>query len=114
MDDALVEFKRLWMAFVALEKLHQLYDGYRRVFRIGRKEWILLQEAGRIYCIVNQCLHLQAPLAQASIANNVLRCPAHGIEFDLRSGMPVNPLSCRHALTYLPLIYEGNQIGLDI
>jgi len=102
------------MAFVALEKLHQLYDGYRRVFRIGSQEWILLQEQGRTYCIANQCPHLQAPLAQASIANNVLRCPAHGIEFDLRSGMPLNPLSCRHALAYLPLIYEGNQIGVDL
>ena len=102
------------MAFVALEKLHQLYDGYRRVFRVAGREWILLQEEGRIYCIANQCPHLQAPLAQASIANNLLRCPAHGIEFDLRSGMPVNPFSCRHALAYLSLIYEGNQIGFDL
>ena len=41
------------MAFVALEKLHQLYDGYRRVFRIGKQEWILLQEEGRAYCLAN-------------------------------------------------------------
>jgi nitrite reductase/ring-hydroxylating ferredoxin subunit len=102
------------MAFVALEKLQHLYDGYRRVFRIGRQEWILLHENGKSYCIANQCPHLQAPLAQATIVNNVLRCPAHAIEFDLRSGMPLNPLACRHALAYLPLIYEGNQIGLDI
>ncbi len=102
------------MAFIALEKLHQIYDGYRRVFRIDGREWILLQEEGRLYFIANTCPHLQAPLAQASIVNNILRCPAHGIEFDLRSGMPVNPLSCRHALSYLPLIYEGNQIGLDL
>jgi len=102
------------MAFIALEKLHQLYDGYRRVFRIGGREWVLLQEEGKLYCIANQCPHLQAPLAQASIFRQLLRCPAHGIEFDLRSGLPVNPLSCRHALTFLPLIYEGNQIGLDL
>jgi nitrite reductase/ring-hydroxylating ferredoxin subunit len=102
------------MAFVALEKLHQLYDGYRRVICIGGREWILLQEEGRCYCIANQCPHLQAPLALASIANNILRCPTHGIEFDLRSGMPVNPLSCCHALAFLPLIYDGNQIGLDL
>lgn len=102
------------MAFVALEKLHELYDGYRRVFRIDGREWMLLQEEGRLYCIANQCPHLQAPLAQASVSRNILRCPTHGIEFDLRSGMPVSPLSCRHALAYLPLVYETNQIGLDI
>ena len=102
------------MAFVALEKLHQLFDGYRRVFRIGGREWILLQEEGRHYCIANQCPHLQAPLLQASLVNHILRCPAHGIEFDLRSGLPVNPASCRHALSFLPLVYEANQIGLNI
>ncbi len=102
------------MAFVALEKLHQLFDGYRRVFKIGGREWILLQEDGRHYCIANQCPHLQAPLLQASLVNHVLRCPTHGIEFDLRSGLPINPMSCRHALSYLPLVYEANQIGLNI
>ena len=101
------------MAFVALEKLHQLYDGYRRVFRFGGKEWILLQEDGRLYCIANQCPHLQAPLHQATVNNHQLRCPSHGITFDLRSGLPVNPLACRHALTYLSLIYEGNQVGIE-
>lgn len=102
------------MGFVALEKLHQLHDGYRRVFRLAGREWILLQEEGKVYCIANQCPHLQAPLAQASIARHVLRCPSHGIEFDLRTGMPVDPRSCRRALARLPLIYEGNQIGLDL
>jgi nitrite reductase/ring-hydroxylating ferredoxin subunit len=101
------------MAFVALEKLQQLYDGYRRIFQIRGREWILLQEDGRRYCIANQCPHLHAPLIQASLVNHILRCPSHGIEFDLRSGMPVNPLSCRHALSSLPLIYEANQIGVD-
>ena len=102
------------MAFVALERLLNLYDGYRQVFRLGGREWILLQEDGRLYCIANQCPHLQAPLARATVSGGVLRCPAHGIEFELRTGMPVNPLSCRHALTFLPLIYEGNQVGLDL
>ncbi|RYZ98511.1 MAG: Rieske (2Fe-2S) protein [Moraxellaceae bacterium] len=101
------------MAFIALEKLHQLYDGYRRVFKLGGRDWILLQEDGRVYCIANQCPHLQAPLHRAIISNHQLRCPAHGIAFNLRDGLAVNPLSCRHALTYLPLIYEANQVGVD-
>lgn len=102
------------MSFVALEKLHQLYDGYRRVFRLDGREWILMQEEGRLYCIANQCPHLQAPLVRATVSSKILRCPFHGIEFDMRTGMPLNPLSCRHALSFLPLIYEGNQVGLDL
>jgi nitrite reductase (NADH) small subunit len=102
------------MAFVALEKLHQLHDGYRQLFRIQGREWLLIQDEGRLYCIANQCPHLQAPLARGSISDGAIRCPSHGIEFILRTGMPTNPLACRHALTFLNLIYEGNQVGFDL
>lgn len=101
------------MAFVALEKLHRLYDGYRRVFRLAGREWVLLQEQGKLYCFANQCPHLNAPLLQATIHGHILRCPSHGIEFDLRNGRPKNRNICKNTLTFLPVIYEVNQVGVD-
>jgi nitrite reductase/ring-hydroxylating ferredoxin subunit len=102
------------MAFIALEKLHCLHDGYRRVFRIGAGEWVLLQEDGKLYCFANQCPHLSAPLHQASVHNHVLRCPLHGIEFDLRSGKPLVAESCKNSLRFLPLVYDNNRVGVDV
>lgn len=102
------------MAFLALEKLHQLYDGYRRVFRIAGREWVLLQEEGKLYCVANQCPHQQAPLNTASVQAQWIRCPLHGLVFDLRTGLCVQPSHCASTLSFLPLIYEANQVGVDV
>ena len=115
------------MAFVALEKLHKLCDGYRQRVRLAGAEWLLLQEEGKLYCIANQCPHMGAPLHTASLSYSLenpghgagisyprLRCAMHGMEFDLRSGKPVNTAGCVASLRFLPLVYEANQVGVDI
>ena len=103
------------MAYLALEKLHELYDGYRRPLRIAGKELLLLQEEGRTYLIANRCPHMDAPLHKASIRNHILRCPSHGIEFDLRTGVTVGEAAgCAGRLEFFPLVYEGNTLGIDV
>ena len=102
------------MAYVALEKLQNLQDGYRRPLRFAGQELLLLHEQGRTCLIKNACPHLGASLTQATLVDNVLRCPMHGIAFDLRTGCAVNTPSCQGMLQFLPLIYEGNTIGIDI
>lgn len=112
------------MAFVALEKLHKLYDGYRQRVRLAGSDWLLLQEEGKLYCIANQCPHMGAPLHNATLSYvplttggvkyPQLRCALHGMEFDLHSGKPVNAASCEASLRYLPLVYNANQVGVDL
>ena len=103
------------MAYIALEKLHQLYDGYRRPVRVHGRELLLLQEDGKLYLIANRCPHMDAPLHKATVNQAVLRCPLHGIEFDLRSGLAVGAMAdCVGGLEFFPLVYEGNTVGVDI
>lgn len=101
------------MPFVALEKLHQLYDGYRKPVKLAGQDFLLLQENGKTCLIKNQCPHAGASLTYATCANNHLRCPMHGIEFDLATGRSRNPV-CANALQFLPLIYEGSSIGVEL
>ncbi|MDO3382109.1 Rieske (2Fe-2S) protein [Gilvimarinus algae] len=100
------------MAYIALVRLHELYDGYRQLVRLGGRELLLLQEQGRVYLLANQCPHRQAPLSRASVAGDLLRCPAHGIEFSLGSGRALNAPDCP-GLTFYPLVYEGNTLGIE-
>lgn len=103
------------MAYQALVPLHQLYDGYRRVFRVAGQDFLLLQEAGRVNLLVNRCPHMQAPLDRATIDRGALRCPVHGIEFDLRSGQALNaPGGCVGPLEFVPLVYQGNSLGVEL
>lgn len=101
------------MPFVALEKLHLLYDGYRKPIKLAGQHLLLLQEQGKTLLIKNQCPHAGAPLTYATCTNNNLRCPVHGMEFDLVTGRSRNPV-CANTLEFLPLIYEGSSIGIDL
>lgn len=101
------------MPFVALEKLHHLYDGYRKPIKLAGQDLLLLQENGKTCLIKNQCPHAGAPLTHATCSGNALRCPLHGIEFDLTTGRSRSPV-CANALQFLPLIYEGSSIGVDL
>lgn len=100
------------MPFVALEKLHQLHDGYRKAFTLGGEPLLLLHENGKTLLIKNACPHAGAPLTYATCVGNAVRCPLHGMEFDLVSGRSRSP-ACANTLQFLPLIYEGSSIGVD-
>lgn len=101
------------MVYTPIAKLHELYDGYRRVLRHGGREWLLLQEAGQVYLIANRCPHMDAPLHKASIHNGLLRCPLHRMEFDLRSGKPLGSAAvCVASLEFRPVVYQGNTLGI--
>ncbi len=103
------------MAYVALEKLHALHDGYRRRLRLNGRDLLLVQEEGRVYLLANRCPHMDAPLHKASIHQQVLRCPHHGMEFDLCSGRPLGAAAaCVASLEFLPLVYEGNSLGVEL
>ncbi len=100
------------MAFHSLEKLHRLVDGYQQVFRVGGRELLLVQDEGETHLFDNVCPHMDAPLTYASIQNGLIRCPLHGIEFQLHNGAalrsPVGPIK-KHRV-----VYDGDQVGVEL
>jgi len=104
--------KDLILALHLLEKLHRLHDGYSKAVAIEGQSLLLLQTEGKVHLIANSCPHMQAPLTRASISGNTIRCPVHGIEFDLISGCAKKGQGGK--LRRYPLVYEGNQIAVDL
>ncbi|QLC72554.1 Rieske (2Fe-2S) protein [Pseudomonas sp. LPB0260] len=98
--------------FVALERLLNLEEGYRRTFQVQGRELLLLVVEGRRLLLENSCPHRGAPLHTAAVNGRVLRCARHGIEFDLSSGRALNA-SCGN-LVQLPLSYDGDRVGIDL
>ncbi len=99
-------------SFQALEKLHRLHDGYRNVVRVGHRELILMQEDGRVHILENRCAHMDAPLNFGTVSDGAIRCPLHGIEFDLQSGAAKGSACLKAVRVYQP-IYNGTLIGVD-
>lgn len=104
------------MAFVALEKLSRLVDGYQKAFVVGRLNVLLLQVEGRRYLIENRCPHMDVPLLHAQqLPAGAIRCRAHGIEFSLETGRASGPLANQMAgLVKYELVYQDDQIGIEL
>ncbi|CAD5108796.1 Rieske (2Fe-2S) protein [Zestomonas carbonaria] len=98
--------------FVALERLLNLEDGYRRTFQLAGRQLLLLVVERQPLLIESRCPHQGAPLHNATLAGSVLRCSRHGAEFDLFSGRPLN-MPCQ-GLTHFALVYDGDRIGVDL
>jgi nitrite reductase/ring-hydroxylating ferredoxin subunit len=98
--------------FVALERLLNLEEGYRRVFPLPGRSLLLMVVEGRTLLLENRCPHQGAPLHNATLAAGVLRCARHGIEFDLLSGRALNA-QCP-GLVQLPLAYTADRVGIEL
>ncbi len=101
------------MRFFLLEKLINLHDGYRRVFKIDQRELLLLQEHGECHLIEAHCPHRGHPLNAAIIHNDTIRCPLHGYQFALRDGAlrAAGAEPCR-ALQRYDVVYRDIDLGV--
>ncbi|MBB2496054.1 Rieske (2Fe-2S) protein [Aquipseudomonas ullengensis] len=98
--------------FIALERLINLDDGYRRLFQVDGRSLLLLMVDRQPVLLENRCPHQGAPLHNATVVGTVLRCSRHGAEFDLLNGQSLNA-SCGN-LNLFKLAYDGDRIGIDL
>ena len=100
------------MRFLALEKLINLRDGYRRRFKVDSLDVLLLQEQGELHIIQRDCPHRSHPLDRADVRDGAIYCTAHQFGFNLRSGQSVNN-PCPALKVYTP-VYEGTEVGVVV
>lgn len=101
------------MQYYRLEKLINLYDGYRRAFKIDAHQLLLLQENNRCFLIEGFCPHRGQSLDAADLDGTELVCPRHHYRFDIGSGALLRATEepCRNLRRY-ELIYRDTEIGV--
>jgi nitrite reductase/ring-hydroxylating ferredoxin subunit len=99
------------MAFVPLLREAKLHDGHRSVHRHAGRVLLLLQVAGERFLCDAHCPHMGVLLSSGSIDGLRLRCPGHGLTFDLRTGDNVEGL-CQ-PLRRLPVVHAGGRVGFE-
>ena len=101
------------MRFLALDKLINLHDGYRREFKIDAHRLLLLQVEGERYLIEGLCPHQEHPLSEGWIEGDCIACPLHGYKFSLPTGQLIHSTEeeCRSLRTYT-IEYEGADLGV--
>jgi nitrite reductase/ring-hydroxylating ferredoxin subunit len=102
------------MQYVPLEKLINLYDGYRQVFMVNGVEVLLLQENGRRYLVQANCPHSDWPMQSAPVMGDIITCSQHGWSFNMNTGRSANQRAGNCKLECYKITYEENTIGLVI
>jgi nitrite reductase/ring-hydroxylating ferredoxin subunit len=98
--------------FLALEKLINLHDGYRKVVKHNALEVLLMQEEGCLHIVHARCPHQEQSLQSAEVVGNHLYCPRHQYGFDLSTGWQIDG-ACGPLKVYAP-IFEGALIGIEL
>ena len=87
-----------------------------RLLRVGQMFPVKLEsesvlvcrtESG-IYAVRNQCTHMESPLSGGSIEGDAIRCPLHGLKYDLKTGEPFTMGRLPHLKTYAVTIEDDN------
>jgi len=80
-----------WLSLGPLAALPEQRPCWKRA---GARELVVVRDGDTVHALADACPHQGASLAGGRVAGERLRCPAHGLEFDLRTGrMGATPLA---------------------
>lgn len=100
------------MRFIKLEKLINLYDGYQQCFNVEGTALLLIHENNNNHLFLNRCPHKMQALGNNCLNNNIIRCPWHGLEYELNQGTCLHSQHAQLKLTKYQPAYEDNFIGI--
>lgn len=72
---------------IPIAPVGELSPGQRKLVFVDGKSIVVFNIDGKVFAVDNSCPHNGASLASGQLEGHVLRCPAHGMRFDLRDGL---------------------------
>ena len=98
--------------FVKVASLSELAPGSAKAVELKGKVIALFNVEGTIYATDNTCLHQGGPLGEGELMGDVVICPWHQWEYNVRTGEKVGDSSVKLA-TY-PVQVEGSDIKVAV
>ncbi len=72
--------------FIKVASLSELEPGACKAIEVGGKTMALFNVDGTIYALDNTCLHRGGPLGEGTLEGDVVTCPLHMWEYNVRTG----------------------------
>ncbi len=98
--------------FVKVANLSDLGPGSSMTVEANGKAVALFNVDGTVYALDNTCLHRGGPLGEGFLEGDVVACPWHMWEYNVRTGEKVGDPSLKVA-TYAVEV-EGNDITVQV
>lgn len=94
--------------FVPVADAAEVPPGTSKVVVVAGHVVALFNVDGTFYALSNTCLHRGGPVGEGELDGEVVTCPLHGWQYDVRSGENLlNPLA---RLTRYPVKVEGGRV----
>jgi len=98
--------------FVKVANLSELKPGSAKVVEAMGKTIALFNVGGTVYATDNTCLHQGGPLGEGELMGDVVVCPWHQWEYNVRTGEVVGNSFMKVSL--YPVQVEGSDIKVGI
>ena len=107
------------MAFVRASGRSEIPPGSVKLVTVDGKDLVFANVDGTFYAMDNWCTHEQGNLSEGQLDGNVLTCPDHGAQFDVKTGkviigpdeQPAGSISPEKAYA---VKVEGDDVMVDI
>ena len=73
----------------------------------------LFNVAGVFYAIDNTCSHEGGPLGDGELSGDVVTCPWHNTEFNVKTGEALGPLTDEN-VRHFPVKVQGNDVLVEM
>ena len=98
------------MKWINIAKAAEIGPGHRIVVQFDGENIAIFNTGKDFYAIDNACPHQGGPLSEGTLAGELVTCPWHGWQYDLKSGCPITTPNVR---TY-PLRLQGDVLQIAI
>lgn len=100
------------MSFRPVAKLADLRAEKPVLVQTAGKEIALFSIEGKVYAIDNLCCHRGAPLIDGDFTGELVTCPWHAWQFNVRTGACTTVPAARQ--TSYPVLVDGEDVAVEV
>jgi nitrite reductase (NADH) small subunit len=87
--------------------------GTGKVVQAEGRSIALFNVAGTFHAIDNTCSHEGGPLGEGELSGEVITCPWHSTEFNVKTGAALGPLSDENVRSF-PVKVQGGDVLVEL
>ena len=97
---------------VCVAKTGAVAPGSGTVAEVSGKSLAIFNVDGNFFVIDNTCVHRGGPIGEGDLEGDVVTCPWHGWEYNVKTGACVNNASaCVKSYT---VVVEGSEVKVEL
>ncbi len=112
------------MALVTVAKKNDISNGKMIGVEAGGKKLLIARFGGQFYAMDAVCSHMGGDLSKGRLESDVVICPRHGAQYDVRTGKLVKDVGFAakaltmgrgaHEQAVFTVVVEGDDLKVDI